>query len=88
LLLSYPLHPPGKPERLRTDHFRGLRAPAVFVHGTADPFGSIAELKQAIALIPAPTRLIAIEGARHDLGGRRFDPSAVVRAMLAGEVLR
>jgi len=88
LLLSYPLHPPGKPERLRTEHFRGLRTRAVFVHGTADPFGSIAELKQAIALIPAPTQLITIEGARHDLGGRRFDPSALVGAMSAGEVLR
>ena len=88
LLLSYPLHPPGKPEQLRTQHFRGLRTQAVFVHGTADPFGSIAELKQAIALIPAPTQLIPIEGAGHDLGGRRFDPSTVVAAMLARESVR
>src|SRR5438309_9864164 len=44
LLFSYPFHPPGKPERLRTEHFPHLRTPALFVHGTADPFGSIAEL--------------------------------------------
>ena len=41
LLFSYPLHPPGKPDRLRTEHFPRLRVPAVFVQGTADPFGSI-----------------------------------------------
>src|SRR5271169_3034909 len=40
LLFSYPLHPPGKPDRLRTEHFPRLRVPAVFVHGTGDPFGS------------------------------------------------
>jgi uncharacterized protein len=42
LLLSYPLHPPGKPERLRIEHFPGLSVPSVFVQGTRDPFGSIA----------------------------------------------
>ena len=56
LLLSYPLHPPGKPEQLRTQHLPNLRTPSVFVHGTADPFGSIAEMKRALALIPAPTK--------------------------------
>ena len=39
LLFSYPLHPPGKPERLRTEHFPRLAVPALFVQGTADPFG-------------------------------------------------
>ncbi len=38
LLLSYPLHPPRKPEQLRTAHFPNLRTPALFVHGDADPF--------------------------------------------------
>ena len=53
LLFSYPLHPPGKPDRLRTEHFPRLRVPAVFVQGSADPFGSLAELRSAVALIPA-----------------------------------
>ena len=83
LLFSYPLHPPGKPERLRTEHFPRLRVPAVFVEGTADPFGTPDELRAAIALIPAPTRLIAIDGAGHDLRRGRFDFAAVVNALIA-----
>jgi predicted alpha/beta-hydrolase family hydrolase len=82
LLFSYPLHPPGKPERLRTEHFPRLRAPALFVHGTADPFGSIAELRAAVALIPAPTRIMPIEHAGHDLRRGRFDLAAVAAAAL------
>jgi predicted alpha/beta-hydrolase family hydrolase len=68
LLLSYPLHPPGKPAQLRTAHFPQLQTPAVFVHGSRDPFGSLQELQQAIALIPSKTRLIELEGAGHELG--------------------
>ena len=68
LLLSYPLHPPRKPEQLRTQHFFHLHTPALFVQGTRDPFGSIAEIEQALKLIPAKTKLLTIEGAGHDLG--------------------
>jgi uncharacterized protein len=68
LLLSYPLHPPRKPEQQRTQHLPDLRTPALFVSGTRDPFGSIAEIEQALKMIPAKTRLLAIEGAGHDLG--------------------
>jgi len=67
LLLSYPLHPPRKPEQLRTAHFPKLRTPALFLHGTRDPFGSIEELSGAIAQIPARTELIEAENAGHDL---------------------
>lgn len=73
LLLSYPLHPPDTPMQLRTQHFPQLRVPALFVSGTKDGFGSIAEIDAAITAIPAPTRLIAIEGAGHDLKRGRFD---------------
>ena len=68
LLLSYPLHPPRKPEQKRTSFFPDLRMPALFVHGTKDPFGSPEELRRAIAQIPARTDLMAVEGAGHDLG--------------------
>ena len=68
LLLSYPLHPPRKPEQKRTSFFPDLRMPALFVHGTKDPFGSSEELRRAIAEIPARTDLMAVEGAGHDLG--------------------
>jgi len=67
LLLSYPLHPPRKPEQLRTQHFFTLRTPALFVQGTRDPFGSIAEMEQALKLIPGNTKLLPIEAAGHDL---------------------
>jgi len=65
LMLSYPLHPPGKPAQLRTDHFPKLRVPAVFVHGTRDPFGTVDELREAIKLIPVAARLQVVEGAGH-----------------------
>lgn len=82
LLFSYPLHPPGKPLRLRTEHFPRLRRPAVFVHGTGDPFGSIDEMRLAMALIPAPTALIPVAGAGHDLKRGRFDFGPVAAALL------
>lgn len=67
LLLSYPLHPPRKPEQMRTAFFPELRIPALFVHGTVDPFGSAEELRAAITAIPAHTDLLMVEGAGHDL---------------------
>jgi uncharacterized protein len=67
-LLSYPLHPPRKPDQLRTQHFFNLHTPALFVQGTRDPFASIGEIEQALKLIPAKTELFPIEGAGHDLG--------------------
>jgi predicted alpha/beta-hydrolase family hydrolase len=72
LILSYPLHPPGKPEQLRTAHLGKLQAPGLFVQGTKDPFASPEEIKAALKLIPAKTSLLLLENAGHDLGfGRR-----------------
>lgn len=68
LLLSYPLHPPGKPEQLRAQHFPRLQTQALFLHGTRDGFGSIEEMEAALKLIPAKTKLSPVEGAGHDLG--------------------
>jgi hypothetical protein len=77
LLLSYPLHPPHKPEQMRTAHFAGLRTPAVFLHGSRDPFGSIAEMEEALRLIPAWTRLVEVARAGHDLKNREIAEMAV-----------
>ncbi|KUI27380.1 alpha/beta hydrolase [Mycobacterium sp. IS-1742] len=83
MLSSYPLHPPGKPERSRTEHLPRIGVPAVFVHGTADPFGSIDELAAATALVGGPTELVEITGARHDLGSKALDvPRLAVDAAL------
>ena len=68
LLLSYPLHPPRKPEQQRTQHLPDLRTPTLFVQGTRDPFGSIDEIERARKMIPGKTRLLRVEGAGHDLG--------------------
>ena len=68
LLLSYPLHPPGKPAQLRTQHLADLKTPSMFVHGTRDPFGSIEEMEAALKLIPAKHLLMRVEGEGHDLG--------------------
>ena len=83
LLLSYPLHPPRKPAELRTAHFPQLRTPALFVHGGRDPFGSHEEMRSALALIPAVNSLLEIEGAGHELLGKKANddlPSKIVQA--------
>ncbi len=67
LLLSYPLHPPGRPAQLRTAHLPSLRTPTLLVSGTRDAFGSIDELEAAIKLIPASAKLVALEGSGHGL---------------------
>ncbi len=71
LLLSYPLHPPEKPAQLRTAHFPKLTTPALFAHGTRDPFGTIAEMNSALKLILAPHALFEVAGAGHDLLGKK-----------------
>jgi hypothetical protein len=67
LLLSYPLHPPQKPAQLRTAHFPKITKRAFFVHGTRDPFGSIAEMKAALELIPGRHTIMEVDGAGHEL---------------------
>lgn len=82
-LFSYPLHPPGKPERARTEHLPQITVPTVFTHGTADPFGSIEELTQAAALLGGTSEIVEITGARHDLASKTLDvPALAVDAAL------
>ncbi|RVW02189.1 alpha/beta hydrolase family protein [Rhodococcus xishaensis] len=73
VLLSYPLHAPGKPEKQRTEHLPQLRTPSLFVHGDRDPFGTPDEIRAALDLIPAEHRLILVEGGRHGLEPERGD---------------
>jgi uncharacterized protein len=87
LLLSYPLHPPRKPEQLRIQHLPNLRTPSLFVHGTRDPFGSAQELTQSLRLIPAKTELMTVESAGHDLGfkGKNQDQELPAKIIAAFE---
>jgi len=85
LLLSYPLHPPSRPDQPRTQHLPKIEVPVMFVHGTHDPFGTIDEIEIARKLISARTLLLPVEGAGHDLGfkGKRKReelPAAVLAA--------
>ncbi|MEG3616131.1 alpha/beta family hydrolase [Isoptericola haloaureus] len=66
VLLSYPLHPPGKPSTLRVDHFGHLDVPVLFVSGDKDPFGRPEELAEHAAAIPGPVTQVTLAGA-HDV---------------------
>jgi len=82
-LFSYPVHPPGKPERARTEHLPDITVPTVFTHGRSDPFGTPTEVRDAAALIAAPTEVVEIAGARHDLRPKTLDvPALAVDAAL------
>ncbi|HYZ97164.1 MAG TPA: alpha/beta family hydrolase, partial [Acidimicrobiales bacterium] len=69
VLVSYPLHPPGRPERLRTEHLGDIRVPCLFVSGTRDSFGSPEELETHTASIAGTVTHTWIDGGRHELKG-------------------
>ena len=79
LLVSYPLHPPGKPDKLRTQHFPDIAVPCLFVSGTKDAFGTPGELEAATSSIPGHVTHVWIEGGDHSL--RRADQAVVEASM-------
>jgi uncharacterized protein len=81
-LISYPLHPPGRPDRLRTDHFPGLEVPCLFVSGTRDAFGSRDELEAATAAISGQVTHRWLEGRDHGLRGADAEVAPLVVAWL------
>jgi predicted alpha/beta-hydrolase family hydrolase len=85
-LFSYPVHPPGKPERARTGHLPDITVPTVFTHGTSDPFGTPTELRDAAGLIAAPTEIVEVSGARHDLASKTLDVAALAVGAAIGLV--
>ncbi len=78
VLISYPLHPPGKPERLRTEHFDKLELPCLFVSGTRDNFATPAELQRETTAIPGPVTHAWIDGADHGIGGHDSEVATLV----------
>jgi len=83
-LVSYPLHPPGRPDRLRTAHLPALKVPCLFVSGTRDAFGTPTELEAATATIPGPVTHVWLEGKDHSLrGADRQVSEAIVAWMTA-----
>jgi len=83
VLVSYPLHPVGRPEKLRIEHLPDLRVPCLFVSGTRDPFGSPAELEEHTAAIPGPVTHTWIEGARHELKAADAEVASTVARWIA-----
>jgi predicted alpha/beta-hydrolase family hydrolase len=86
VLVSYPLHPPGRPDRMRTDHFGRLEVPCLFISGTRDAFGTPAELEAAVALIPGKVTLNWVEGGDHGLRGKDAAVATTAAAWLADQV--
>ena len=83
VLISYPLHPPGRPDRLRTAHFPDLHLPCLFVSGRRDAFGTPAELEREIEAIPGPVTLVLVDGD-HSLRRRDAEVADIVAPWLAG----
>ena len=81
--ISYPLHPPGRPDTLRVEHLPAITVPCLFVGGDKDPFGTPAELEHWTATIPGPVTHHWIAGGRHDLRSSDGEVVDVVRSWLA-----
>ncbi len=82
VLLSYPLHPPGKPDNLRVEHFERLVTPTLFVSGTKDPFGTAAEFEANAEAIAGSVRLEWVPG-NHAPKGQDDAIIALIRHFLA-----
>ena len=82
--VSYPLHPPGKPDTLRVEHLPAIEVPCLFVSGDRDPFGTPDELEHWTATIAGPVTHHWIAGGRHDLRGKDAEVVAVVEEWLRG----
>jgi predicted alpha/beta-hydrolase family hydrolase len=80
--ISYPLHPPGRPENLRVEHLPGIIVPCLFVHGTRDPFGSPAELEKWTRTIAGPVTHHWIDGGGHELKGADKEAAETVAGWL------
>jgi hypothetical protein len=83
VLVSYPLHPPGRPERLRTEHFGGLDLPCLFVSGRRDAFCSPEELERETAAIPGPVTIHFVDGD-HSLRKSEAEVADIVAVWLKG----
>jgi predicted alpha/beta-hydrolase family hydrolase len=84
VLIAYPLHPPGRPEKLRTAHLGDLHVPCLFISGTRDPFGTPEELEVATATISAPVTHVWVEGGRHELKGAEDLLASTVAGWIRG----
>jgi predicted alpha/beta-hydrolase family hydrolase len=77
--LGYPLHPPGKPEKLRDEHLYGIARPQLFLQGTKDPFAVPNDQLAGIVAKLTAARLEWVEGARHsfEVAGKKQTPEQI-----------
>ena len=88
VLLGYPLHPPGKPQQLRTAHLPGIRIPMLFVQGTRDPFATPEELHQAVDGLDVGVTVHLVERGDHSLKVRGADVDAAIQDVIAAWIRR
>lgn len=81
--VSYPLHPPKQPAKLRIAHLPQVRVPSLFVSGTRDEFATPAELGEHLAVVPVAPTVRWVEGARHDLRGHDDHVAGIVASVVA-----
>ena len=65
VFLGYPLHPPGRPDKLRSKHLPNIRAPMLFVQGSRDAFGTPEELRAALGGLEVAADICVVEGGDH-----------------------
>jgi hypothetical protein len=82
--IGYPLHPPGKPDQLRTAHLPQVHVPSLFVSSTRDEFGTPDELRAACALLGVAPTLTFIDGGRHELKGKDDEVAAMIAEWIGG----
>ena len=84
VLLGYPLHPPGRPDRLRSAHLSDIEAPMLFVQGSRDTFGTSDELRPIVAPLEPPVDLYVVEGGNHSFKVRKR--AGVSQADISGAI--
>jgi len=65
VFLGYPLHPPGRPDKMRDAHLKDIQAPMLFVQGARDTFGTAEEIRSVIKRLCLPAKICLIEGGDH-----------------------
>jgi predicted alpha/beta-hydrolase family hydrolase len=84
VLVSYPLHPPGRPDNARTEHLPRIDVPCLFVSGTRDAFATPDELEQAAGAVAGSVTHVWINGGGHGLRGHDHAVAAAVREWVLG----
>jgi predicted alpha/beta-hydrolase family hydrolase len=82
IFLGYPLHPPGRPDRIRDAHLHAIRVPMLFIEGTRDPFCPLETLDRALKKVTAETSVVVIEDGDHSFKVRKTSGRSTEAALL------